>query len=461
MEADFDAIIRSVIDACADCDTCRFLMNEDCLFFPELYRLVDRRKESGQNPPDHELKALVERCTLCGLCPCPNIRNDIIKAKAARVKQNGMPLGNRLLADVQTFGRTCGMVSGLTNAFLSNRSVKEIVKRIAGIHPVRNLPRIPGENFFIWANDRGLCDPPANGKGVSYFAGCTAGYLFPEVGRAAVLVLEQNEARVFVPSQQCCGMPTLVEGDLGATLKRAKSNLESILTAKDRGFEPVSSCPTCGFFMKMLLKEGAYHSESYQRSIGAGDDEIKIPNDRANGQFTFLKKSLYASVLKDDGLLNELNPLDRIDVSDSFGDIGEYLARLLSEERLDTRFITIAKRIVYFAPCHQREQKIGSPYLRLLSLIPGLDIEQVGGPMDCCGMGGSLGYKKDFHDASVSLGSSVAAKISRHEPDIVVTDCLSCRLQFHHLLPFEVRHPLEILADAYDLTVTGERMAED
>jgi glycerol-3-phosphate dehydrogenase subunit C len=93
MEADFEAIIRSVFDTCADCDTCRFLMNEDCLFFPELYRLVDWEKESGQVAPGHELKRLVELCTLCGLCPCPNIRNDIIKAKVALVKQNGMPLG--------------------------------------------------------------------------------------------------------------------------------------------------------------------------------------------------------------------------------------------------------------------------------------------------------------------------------------------------------------------------------
>ena len=456
MEADFDAAIRRVIDACADCDTCRFLMNEDCLFFPELYRLVDRENEIGQAATGHELKGLVELCTLCGLCPCPNIRNDVIKAKAARVKQNGMPFGNYLLADVQSFGRTCGRVPGLTNAFLSTGFVKKVVKRIAGIHPVRNLPRLPEKTFFNWAKDRGLCDTPANGKGVSYFAGCTAAYLFPEVGRAAVMVLERNQVTVFVPSQQCCGMPTAVEGDFRATLNRARSNLDSIRTAKDMGYEPVSSCPTCGFLMKVLLKEGAYHSESYQRSIGAGDDEIKIPNDRETGQFTVLKKSLYASVLTDDGLLSELNPLDRIDVSDSFRDIAEYLVRLLGEERLDTRFRTVAQRIVYFAPCHQREQKIGSPYLRLLSLIPGLDIEQVGGPMDCCGMGGSLGYKKDFHDASVSLGSSVAAKISGHEPDIVVTDCLSCRLQFHHLLPFQVCHPLEILADAYGLPVNSD-----
>jgi glycerol-3-phosphate dehydrogenase subunit C len=66
-------------------------------------------------------------------------------------------------------------------------------------------------------------------------------------------------------------------------------------------------------------------------------------------------------------------------------------------------------------------------------------------------MGGSLGYKKGFHDASVSLGSSVAAKIGELEPDMVVTDCLSCRIQFQHLLPFPVCHPLEILSDAYNI----------
>jgi glycerol-3-phosphate dehydrogenase subunit C len=450
LETDFDAIIRRVIDACADCDTCRFLMNVDCLFFPEFYRLVDREKESGQAAPDHELKRLVELCTLCGLCPCPNIRNDIIKAKAALVKQNGMPLGNRLLADVQKFGRTCGMVPGLTNAVLSNSSVKEIVKRIAGIHPVRNLPGIPEENFFTWAKDRGLHNTTNNGRGVAYFAGCTAGYLFPEVGRAAVTVLERNEVKVLVPSQQCCGMPTLVEGDFRTTLKRARSNLDSILTAKDMGFEPVSSCPTCGFLMKVLLKEGAYHSESYQQLIGAGDNEMKIPDDRDTGHFIHLNKLLYGEILKDNGLFNAFDPLERITLSDSFYDIGEYLVRLLSEEMLNTRFQTLNKRIVYFAPCHQREQKIGSPYLRLLSLISGLEIEQVGGSMDCCGMGGSLGYKKDFHDASISLGSSLASKIGAHEPDIVVTDCLSCRLQFQQLLPFPVYHPLEILSYAYN-----------
>ena len=39
---------RKVIDECADCDVCRFLMDSDCLMFPELYRLYDKEMETGK-----------------------------------------------------------------------------------------------------------------------------------------------------------------------------------------------------------------------------------------------------------------------------------------------------------------------------------------------------------------------------------------------------------------------------
>ena len=113
--------------------------------------------------------------------------------------------------------------------------------------------------------------------------------------------------------------------------------------------------------------------------------------------------------------------------------------------QLNIRVQPIRKRIVYLAPCHQREQKTGSPYIRLLSRVPELIIEQIGGANDCCGMGGSLDFKKWFYDASVSFGSSTAAKIRESAPDTVFTDCLSCRLQFKLLLPYSVVHTLEIL----------------
>jgi glycerol-3-phosphate dehydrogenase subunit C len=40
-------------------------------------------------------------------------------------------------------------------------------------------------------------------------------------------------------------------------------------------------------------------------------------------------------------------------------------------------------------------------------------------------------------------------KIKAAAPDAIVTDCLSCRLQFTHTLPYPVYHPLEVLQRAY------------
>lgn len=37
--------MRQVVDECADCDICRYLMDTSCLMFPELYRLWDNEKE--------------------------------------------------------------------------------------------------------------------------------------------------------------------------------------------------------------------------------------------------------------------------------------------------------------------------------------------------------------------------------------------------------------------------------
>jgi glycerol-3-phosphate dehydrogenase subunit C len=39
--------IRKVVDDCADCDVCRYLMDVDCQFFPELYRLWDKEHDDG------------------------------------------------------------------------------------------------------------------------------------------------------------------------------------------------------------------------------------------------------------------------------------------------------------------------------------------------------------------------------------------------------------------------------
>ncbi len=452
------ATIRGVVDGCADCDTCRFLMDECCLLFPELFRLYDREMVQGAAAEKGELRQLSELCTLCGLCPCPDIPLQVIRGKTERVRAEGMPLAIRLLADMQQFGRVGSLAPDVFNRMLSVAPLCSLVKRVAGIDPRRRLPRFPDESFFAWARRKRLDRKPQGKTKVAYFAGCTAGYLFPQVARAAVTVLQRNGVAVFVPPQQCCGMPTLVEGDEKTTLQRMRFNLNVLLAAVRDGFDVVCSCPTCGFLMKVLLGYRAYYADAYQRKVGAGADEIKIPGMQkaALDGFVRLKKSMYEKILKDDGYFSVFDPLDRIALSENVMDVGAYLERLQPNAALNPGVGRLDGHMAYYAPCHQRELGVGSPYPDLLTKIPGLRVEQVGGSLDCCGMGGSLGFKKDFYDASLRLASPLIRKIQAAAPEAIVTDCLSCRLQFQHLLPFPVLHPLEVLSSALEKADAGK-----
>ena len=174
---------------------------------------------------------------------------------------------------------------------------------------------------------------------------------------AAVAALQFNGVSVYVPPQQCCGMPTLLEGDKTKTLRRLRFNMDILLELAESGFDPVFSCPMCCYVMKVLLKEGAYYSEAYQRIAGAGTDEMRIPRNQADGdEFVCLQKTIYKNILKDNGCFSSLDPLKRIALADSAAIIGDYLVRKLKTDRLNNSFAPVPGRFASFTSCHQREQ---------------------------------------------------------------------------------------------------------
>ncbi len=451
-------IVRAAVELCADCDTCRTVMEEDCPFFPELYRLWDQQEETGKTISAADMRALVDLCTLCGLCPCPRIPMDLMEAKAHYIDKEGLPFSNKLLSDVPRLARLCGLCPGLVNKMLSYQSTSRLLNSIANLHPDRQLPSFPLETFFQWACKKGLTTRPEDCHSVAYFVGCTAGYLFPQIGQALVHILQHNGVHVHVPPQECCGMPNLMEGERDKTLQRSRANMNLLSDTLDNSDQIISTCPTCGYYMKSILLERAHYSSDYQASVAAGEDEIKVPGDRCGvKKHKILKKSMYKEILKDDGYFTSLDPMTRIRLAESFCDAGEYLARLYADGGLSTNFTAISGRMVYFAPCHQREQKIGTPYLDLLRLIPELEVAAVGGT-NCCGMGGNFGYKAAYHEQSLAIGQPLIEKIRELNPQAIITDCMSCRLQFNHELSCPVFHPLELLAQAClgQTTATGK-----
>jgi glycerol-3-phosphate dehydrogenase subunit C len=452
-----EEIIRKVVDDCTDCDVCRFLMDENCLMFPELYRLWDRETETGEQISGTELRRLVDLCNFCALCPCPNIRADIIAAKTGFIDRDGLDFGVRTIEDVERIAKLCGVVPGLANRLFRSKLTGGLFKKAVGVHPDRGFPEFPDEDFSVWAKQQSLhvksWNPSAKRK-VAYFGGCTGKFIFPDVAKAVVEVLRYNDIEVYYPQQQCCGMPTLLEGDRQLTQEFVQSNLERLVEAVEDGYDIVCSCPTCGFMLKHVLCEGAYYSRQYQESAGGDDRHIKVPEHvrstaAPKRNLVLLDKTIYGSILKDDGYFSSIDPRKRILIAEHTFDVGEFLGLLHQDGKLKTGFGPVQGRVVYYPPCHQREQNIGQPYLDLLRLVPGIELTSIDGNLYCCGMGGIMGFKKEFHDSSIRLGSRLMQKIRWLNPDKLVTDCLSCRLQFNQMTSYHVLHPIEILCESY------------
>ncbi|MGA2319098.1 MAG: heterodisulfide reductase-related iron-sulfur binding cluster, partial [Thermodesulfobacteriota bacterium] len=118
------------------------------------------------------------------------------------------------------------------------------------------------------------------------------------------------------------------------------------------------------------------------------------------------------------------------EVAEHIFDIFEFLRNLKESNGLNTL----------------RALGIGLPALEILRLIPGLKIDNI--EADCCGMGGTFGFKKEKYEVSQEIGRDLAEAIDRLNPEIVVTDCEGCRMQIRHLTGLKVLHPIQILRDA-------------
>jgi glycerol-3-phosphate dehydrogenase subunit C len=447
---------RQVLDACADCDVCRFLMDTSCLFFPELYRLYDRELEDRKPITSEELRRLVDLCNFCGQCACPNIRAGIIEAKTQFIERDGLKFGVRTIEDVERVAKLCGAFPALTNALFRAKPTGNLLKTAMGIHPSRRMPRFPQGSFPDWARKNKLTvkEDKKSTRKLAYFAGCTGKVLFPEVPKAVAEIFQYNGFEVYFPEQKCCGMPPLLEGDRELTLEFVRFNVERLAEVVEEGYDVICSCPTCGYLFKTVLGEGAYFSKEYQEAAGGDEKEIKVPERKGLGEqedkkFKSLSKTVFQSILKDDGYFSSISPLKRIKVAEHTYDLGEYLAYLHWKGELATDFRPIPGRLVYYPPCHLREQEIGTPYVDLLNLIPGVNLEMVQGSFNCCGLGGIMGFKREFHETSLQLGRDLMKKITEMYPERLVTDCLSCRMQFNQILPVTVVHPIEIIKKAY------------
>lgn len=104
-------------------------------------------------------------------------------------------------------------------------------------------------------------------------------------------------------------------------------------------------------------------------------------------------------------------------------------------------------RLFYHSHCQQRTCDAAVPTVELLRAV-GFNV--VTSSVECCGMAGSFGYKKDYCDLSIAVGEDLFAQVKQAEEvgglRTLVASGISCQEQLFAGMRRPVFHPAELLA---------------
>lgn len=337
------------------------------------------------------LRHVMAQCINCGSCylECPsnvNIPKMVMEAKAQYVRRHGAPWPERLTAQVELAARLTHKLTPIVAPALRNPRLRRHAAHMTGLAPARDMIVFDRRSLYERLPRR------VAGKGlrVIYYAGCYAGYIRPEVGQAAVLVLARMGFAVELPQQFCCGLPQLSKGMAGSASQAVRRNMAVWRSLIDGADYIAVTCSSCGY---ALMQDWSYLlSESDAEKIRA--------------------KTIHIS-----DLINR--HADRLP-------LGAWTARL-----------------AYHQPCHLRLQPHSDSTMRLLGAIPGLQLHDL--KSHCCGIAGSWGMLAENYDLSKRIGTPMIRRLEASGADCGVTDCPTCQMQMEHMGSKPIRHPVEIV----------------
>ncbi len=327
---------------------------------------------------DEELHEALELCLGCKACKseCPaqvDMARLKVEALAHRHRIHGVPLDARLL------GRTHELLRAGSRGHVVAPLATRIASRLAG----RPLPKPRRE----W---RPVTTRTAGDEVVLMLDTFTR-YLHPEVGDAAVRVLEATGARVRIVDPGCCGRPLLSQGLVAEARRRATAALDALAPCATAGTPIVVLEPSC---WSMLV-----------------DDAPALVDDARSPAVAEACVSLEGLVL--DRGLPTLRHLD--------------------------------ERVLVHSHCHSRAIDGRPQTLEAVRLVPGIDVADSGA--GCCGMAGAFGYRHPEISRRIANDRLVPA-IQRTGAGIAVAAGTSCRHQIAECAGTRVLHPAELLAAA-------------
>ncbi len=346
----------------------------------------------------HEIMDLCLECKGCKAeCPA-NV--DMAKLKYEFLhhyhQANGLPLRSRLFGRIARLDALGARMPGLVNRVSGLAASRWLMDRLLGVDRRRPLPRLASETFTDWFARRPVPAAAPRGEVVLFHDTFTT-YHVPEIGRAAVELLEAAGYRVLLADRKCCGRPLISKGMLEEARAHAAWNVERLAPHAARGVPVVGLEPSC----LLTLRDESV-------------DLLRTDEARAVAGASFL--------------------------------LEEFLLRE-RERGLELPFRAAGRRVLLHGHCHQKALVGTAPTVAVLRWA-GFEVSEV--DSGCCGMAGSFGFEREHYDMSVWLGNRrLAPAVKAASPDTeVVAPGISCRQQIDHLTGRRARHPAEILWEA-------------
>ncbi|WP_369378192.1 FAD-binding and (Fe-S)-binding domain-containing protein [Streptomyces sp. cg36] len=290
------------------------------------------------------------------------------------------------------------------NALARVRPLASLVRRIAGIAPERALPVLAPRTLRAWLRRRRACVGQAPGTASAVLWPDTfTDHLSPQVGRAAVRVLEAAGVGLAVPEGRvCCGLTYVSTGQLTrarAVLRRTLDVMEPLLA---RGLPVVVLEPSCAAALRTDLPE-------------------LLPDDPRAARLAARVRTF---------------------------------AQALEECAPEWTPPYVGRPVVGQTHCHQHAV-LGDAAEARLRERAGLTGGLSGG---CCGLAGNFGFERGHWEVSVACAEerllpSVRAAAPGTE---LLADGFSCRTQLEQLAGRRGRHLAEVLAEGLGAGRGGE-----
>lgn len=349
-----------------------------------------------------EVRDALDLCLSCKACAndCPvNVDMATYKAEflhhhyagkvrpASHYSMGWLPLSCKLIDSVPG-------LAPVVNAVLSKRPVAALVKRLGGIEPRRKMIRFAPRSLSRWMRRH----RSSGTRTIVLWPDTFTNFLSPEVGRAAVEVLEAMGYRVVLPDGfVCCGLTWHSTGQLSMAqrvLRRSLASLEPHLAA---GRTIIGLEPSC----TVMLRDEA--------------TEL-LPDDQRARRLAAQTRTFAEFVAAHDGPW----PFGRLD------------AHAVSQVH-----------------CHQEAKGSYAPDREVLERV-GIDVDT--GSTGCCGLAGNFGFERGHWEVSQGCAErELYPKVrAATAGDLVLADGFSCRTQIEHGTDRRGLHLAQVLSRALE-----------